>query len=242
MNGTGTRRVIVGLLAVALLVLGMQALATWYTTNRANQILHELGAYKGELLTQEKTRNEVAELRIRNELTSFYWHSLLTSLVPTATVFVALLGGWVSLRRYLDTRAKETLDRQLERMDRAANDLNDVLKALSSAEPRARIVALVGLQHFFRPEKAPHHLRALSAVAAAARLESDREVLRALRICAEQAFAHVAPELLREVSWQGVRLAGVDVSGRNLSRLDLRDANLEDAVCTGTDFRRAALT
>lgn len=242
MNGSQNRRVFLGLIALAAIVIGMQAFATWNTTRKADAILDEIRTYEGQVLSEEKTRNEVAALRIQNEITSFYWHSLLTSLIPTATAFVALLGGWLGLRRYLDTRAKEHLDREIERLDRGASDLNDVLQALAAAEPRGRIVGLVGLQHFFQRDKAPHHLRALSALAAAARLESDPEVLRALRICAEQAFANVRPELLREVSWQGVQLAGLDAAGRDLAGLDLRDANLEDAVLAGADLRSATMT
>lgn len=242
MNGLQNKYVIVALAVVAAIVIGLQALATWNTTRKAATILDELRAYEGQVLEQEKTRSEVAALRIETELTSFYWHSLLTGLVPTATAFAALLGGWVGLRRFLDARASERAARETERLDRAANDLNNVLTALSNPDPRARIVGLVGLQHFFGPDKEPHHLRALSALAAAARLESDAEVLRALRICAEQAFVNVTPALLREVSWQAVHLAGLDVTGRDLARLDLRDADLEDARCAGADLSGALLT
>ena len=81
----------------------------------------------------------------------------------------------------------------------------------------------------------------MSALAAGARLEKDKEALRALRLAMEQAVAQVSPDDLRQISWQGVSLAGADLSGRKLDGLDLRDANLEDANLSGTSLAGSKL-
>lgn len=210
------------LVAGVVAVVAVQAVATWYTSQRVQAIVEEIRQLEDTTLQAAKTRGEIAQIRIRNELDRFFWQSLLTSLLPLASAAVAVVGAWVGLRRYLDTREKE-------RLDRAANDLSRALEHLASDDARKRTMGVVGLQHFFTPDKREYHLRALAALAALARMEADEEVQRALRVAMEQAAAVVEPALLREVSWRGAKLQGVDLEGRVLAGLDLRDAGLEDA-------------
>lgn len=235
MRWTVNRRAFAFFGAVAVAAVGLQLFATIETTEQAREVVRSIETMKAQDLADAKIRHEIVELRIRNELNSIFLRHLISGLLPIATALVAIVGGWVGLKRYLDAR-------ETERIDRAASDLNEVLKGLAAEDARTRTVGLVALQHFFRPDKAEYHLRALAALATAARMETDREVLRTLRICAEQAFANVDPALLRDVSWQGVKLGGVDLAGRDMNGLDLRDADLEDAVLTGARLTGAVLT
>lgn len=220
-------------LAVAA-VIALQSLVTWRASERAQAILAEISTLDPATLSNEKTRTEIAQARIETELDRFFWHSLISNLIPLGSVAVALLGAWIGLRKYLDEREKE-------RLDRGANDLTQVLEYLADADNRKRTVGLVGLQHFFSPDKSEYHLRALSALAAGARLETDDEVLRALRLAMEQAAANVEPGLLRQVPWQNVKLGNVDLSNRTLDGLDLRDTVLEDSNLAGAKLRGAKL-
>lgn len=224
------RPVVVAAVLAVIAIVALQVAATWHTSQRARSIVTELSSLDDAKLTNEKTRGEIAKIRIGNELDRFFWQSLITSLLPLASAAVALLGAWVGLRKYLDTRDKE-------RLDRAANDLTQVLEYLADRDMRKRTVGLVGLQHFFSPDKEEYHLRALSALATGARLETEPEVLRALRLAMEQAVDKVDPKLFREISWQGVNLSGAGLAGHRLTGLDLRDAVLEDA-----DLSRASLS
>jgi len=214
---------------VAAAIIALQAAATWHTSERARSIISELSSLDESKLTDEKTRGEIAKIRIANELDRFFWHSLITGLLPLVSAAVALVGAWIGLQKYLDARATEGLDR-------AAKDLTQVLEYLADGDARKRTVGLVGLQHFFSPDKKEYHLRALSALATGARLETDKEALRALRLAMEQALAHVDAKLFQEISWQGVNFSGADLSGRSLDQLDLRDAVIEDADLSGASL------
>jgi glycosyltransferase involved in cell wall biosynthesis/uncharacterized protein YjbI with pentapeptide repeats len=229
------RKVLILVAIAVLAALALQAYVTFETSRKSRDVLNEIRVLNSAVLDEEKKRDEIVRLRIENELNSIFWRSLLTGFLPLASALVAILGAWLGLKRYLDTRDKE-------RLDRAAADLNEVLKGLASGDARTRTVGLVGLQYFFGADMAEYHLRALAALAAAARLEDDHEVLRALRICGEQAFANVKQQHLREVSWQGVQMSGMNLSGRDLSGLDLRDAHLEDSDLTGAKLPQARLS
>lgn len=223
---------------IVLLALSIVALTIWATvenTRRVKHIVNHLQSLQSQELSGEKTRQELISLRIENEMKAFFWNSLLSSLGPMVTAFVALLGSLIGLRNYLDTRNRE-------RLDRAAAELKETLEHLVSEEQRERAVGVVGLQHFLTPDKEEYHLRVLSALVTAARLEDDPEVVHGIRIAAEQAVKTLPGEALRQVSWQGVRLQRVNFSTGNLSRLDLRDADLEDADLSRCDLSRASLT
>ncbi len=219
----------------ALAIVAIQIWSTVRNTRHVERILNQIQAAQSQQISDEKARQEVLALRIQNETKAFFWESLVTSLSPMVGVIVALVGGWLGLRSYLGTREKE-------RIDRAATDLKDILDLVASKEPRERAVGIVGLQHFLAPDKDEYYLRVLSALMTAARLEEDAEVMRGIRIAAEQAIKNLPEEILQQVSWQGVKLRGVDFSKRSLQNLDLRDANLEDAVLTGCNLSGSLFT
>lgn len=218
-------------IVVAVLIL-VQAWALHQHTSQVQKIATELESLQTEKLTSEKSRQEVIGLRIKNEAQQFYWGSLLTTLAPLATTFIALLGGLVGLRRYLDAREKE-------RLENASNDLKDILAHSANENPRLRIVGIVGLQHFFTPDKAEYHLRALSSLVATARLEKDPEVQHSLQIAAEQAVRQLNASVLQQVSWKDVALKEVDFSNQLLPHADFRDTVLENADFSGSSLQHA---
>jgi len=147
-----------------------------------------------------------------------------------------LITVMIGLSRYLDERKKD-------RLERAAVDLNNILEQTVSEDPRVRTIGIVGLQHFFTPDKEEYHLRALSSLVATARSEEDKEVIRSIRIAAEQAINILPEKILRQVSWQGVQLKGVNFSKcEKLSQLDFRDANLEDSDLSACDLQHTDFT
>ena len=226
------------LVVLALLALGIQIWASWRSTALVERVLSESEVPEGRVAS-EKAREELIGLRIKNRKEALFWSRLVSSLAPLATGLVAVVGAWLGLRNYLDTRNKE-------RLDRAAADLKAMLDSLASHEPRQRAVGMVAMQHFLSQDKEEYHRRALAALVAAARLETDDEVLRSIRLAVQQAVANLSPNLLREASWQSVQLRRIDLSRRDLRGLDFLDANLEDAHLqqadlTGTRFRNARL-
>jgi len=208
---------------------GIQAFATYKTTRNVNRIASELGVLQTDQLTLEKSKQEVMDLRIKNESQGLFISSLFSAVGPLATTLVALMGTFLGLRNYFDTRKKD-------RLERAAGDLKDLLIHTADDNARLRIVGVVGLQHFFMPEKKEYHLQALSSLVAMARLEKNEEVLRNIKIAVEKAVQNLDLDTLAQVTWQGVSLKNVIFSDRDLSGLDFRDAVLDDA-----DFSRCVL-
>ncbi len=209
-------------------------------TQRVERIISELQQLQGGQLSAEKSKQEIIGLRIRNEVDALSSESGYSLLAPTLTGLIALITAILGVRRYFDERKKD-------RLERAAVDLKDILEQTVHADARVRTIGIVGLQHFFTPDKAEYHLRALSSLVATARAEQDKEVARSIRIAAEQAINILPKEVLSQVSWQGVRLEGVNFSSSDkLAGLDFRDAILENAnfsYCdlSGADFTAARL-
>jgi glycosyltransferase involved in cell wall biosynthesis len=248
-----SRKWIVALFVVLGLGLAAQGYVWHQQSNDARRILSTLRAIQDlGALNTEKAREEATKLRLDNELRAIFGYNLVSGLAPLLTAFVALLGALVGLQTYLATREKERIDREKERVDREegrakdrrdrlAADLKSVLELVASQEPRERAVGIVGLQNFFSPDYGEYHLQALSALVTAARMEQDSEVQRGIVIAAETALAHVPDAVLRQVSWQGVKLKGADFRRRDLTGLDLRDAVLENAALAGCTLVGARL-
>jgi glycosyltransferase involved in cell wall biosynthesis len=218
------------LLAIAALS-AIVLIEIWVSSRKTEQvttIINELEQIQREGLNSEKSKHEIVELRIKNEAQLYFWNNLIGLLAPTLTVIMALLTALIGLSRYLDERKKE-------RLERAAVDLKNILELTVSSDPRVRTIGIVGLQHFFTPDKEEYHLRALSSLVATARSEDDKseddkEVIRSIRIAAEQAISILPASVLSQVSWQGVKLKNVNFSCCDkLAHLDFRDAILEDA-------------
>lgn len=218
----------------ALIIVGLQTWSTWESTRQAERILSQLESLQAQQLSNEKARQEVLSLRIENERKKFFWNSLLAGLGPMMTAFVALLGAWLGLRNYLDAREKE-------RLDRAAGDFDGISEHLGSDQPLERAVGIAGLQHFFTPDKQDFHLRVLSVLVTASRLEASPEVLPDIRIAAERAVKNLPEEVLVQISWQRAKLQRVNFAGHKLRGIDLRDADLENADLTGCDLSGALL-
>jgi glycosyltransferase involved in cell wall biosynthesis/uncharacterized protein YjbI with pentapeptide repeats len=233
--GSGTRKFVWAIVAIVLVFVVLQGWAALETSRQAERILQE--AVADEALDISKARQELVKLRIETERDTLFWRTLLTSLIPLATVVVALIAALPSLRTYLEGRAKE-------RSDRAAGELNEVLKHLVSENPRERAFGIVGLQHFLTPDQEEFHLRALAALATAARIEDedeDADVRRSVRIASERAAANVPHALFGEVSWQWANLRSVSLPGLDVPGIDLRDAVLENADLSRAKLARARL-
>jgi glycosyltransferase involved in cell wall biosynthesis len=220
--------------------LGFLLWATLENTRRVGRIVNDLASAWDVQLQREKARQEVISLRIGNELNAFFWNDLLKGLGVVVPSFGALLGALFALNRYLGEREKE-------RLDRAAADLKVTLGYLASDKPRERLVGLAGLPRFFREDQADYHLQAVSNLVSAARLEQrrdgDEEVKRGISFAVEQAVRILPDAIIPQISWQGVKLRGVNFSApkrrRDLSGMDLRDFDIEGAVFSRCDLSNA---
>lgn len=203
-------------------------------------------------IADEKLRQELIGARVKNEAEGAMSVGLATAVGTLTTALVAISGALLAFRSFLDARRKleqERIDQQQkERIDRLGGRLNETLTRLVAEEARQRIVGAAGLLPFFAPDTRDFHLQALAALVAAARFPDETvDVRHAIRLAVEQAARNAAPELLRQVSWQRVNLAQVNLSGSaagkpDLSRLDLRDANLQNARLEGTHLDGADLS
>lgn len=165
---------------------------------------------------------------------------ILSLLAPLLTALVALLGGLVGLRTYLDTRRKE-------RLERSDAEFKAILENLFDSDARKRAVGAFALQSYLRGDEPGRQLQALSALQAAAHREknevgyNDELVSRGLAFAALQAAGNLSPDVLRQMSFRWVDLSRLDLTGAHLVGVDLRDAKLEDADLSGADLSGAKL-
>jgi len=161
-------------------------------------------------------------------------------LAPLLTALVALLGGLVGLRTYLDARRKE-------RLDRSDAEFKAILENLFDSDARKRAVGAFALQSYLRGDAPGRELQALSALQAAAHREKnasgydDELVTRGLAFAALQAAGNLTPDVLRQMSFRWVDLSRLDLTGTHLVGVDLRDTKLEDADLSGADLTGAKL-
>ena len=205
-------------------------------------------------LEREKARQEAISKQIENQSKGVMAISLAAGLSAAIAALATILGAILALRGYLDARERERRDRldadrkllesrEKERQDRLDTALNDTLTHLVSAEWRLRIVGAAGLLPFFTADRADFHRQALAALIAAARIKEEEPGIRqGIRLAVERAVRVVAPEVLAELSWQGVRLPEVNLVNAPLAGLDLRDAVLENARLSGANLDGADLT
>lgn len=248
-----------------------QVIATIETAGKVEDRLKDIAQNLEPLtdrdLADAKTRQEVVNLRIQNEMRGFLWNSLLIAAGPMIAAFSAVVAGLIGLRKYFDERRKESDDRaearrkeqeerEKARLDRAATELKEAMDRLIDAEqPLRRMAGIVGLQHFLSAQMKDYHLRALNALAMIARSESRRRgpdagVEDSIRIALQNAAGTVDESVLQQV-WQqfagyAINLRGLRLKGLALRGLDFRDAQLEDAEfeqcdLSGVRFRAALL-
>jgi glycosyltransferase involved in cell wall biosynthesis/uncharacterized protein YjbI with pentapeptide repeats len=173
-------------------------------------------------IADEKTRQEAISLRIENERKTLFFTTFVANASAAVGVIVACSGAWLGYSQYLNMRQKE-------RLDRAANDLNLLWQGLTSKEEVQRAGSVAGLQYFLSQDKRENHTRVVSALALVGRLENSPIVLRTLTPVVEYAMRNIDSDIVRSVSWQGLKLYKPDLSDLDLRGIDLRDCVLEDA-------------
>lgn len=218
----GSRVALIIIITAGLLFIGIQLWGTIESSRHSRVILNQIQALQQDQLTSEKTRQEVIALSIENETKALIQTGLVSSIGALVAVFVALFGIWQGLRDYWVAREKE-------RLDRASVDLNKIWEGMANQDARARAGAIVGLQHYLSPDKSEYHPRILSALAVAARMEQQPEVLNTIILAIQQGLHQVPCEMAHSISWQGLKLRRINLAGINLTRFDFRDADLEEA-------------
>jgi glycosyltransferase involved in cell wall biosynthesis len=220
---TTTVRTILVAVLLGTAVIGGLMIWNGYETQQLIKAARQSGNAIGNAdIDHAKAREEYVGKRYENDSRGIIVNFLLTNFGSAIALIGALGGGLIALYGYIDARRKEALDR-------SASDLKDTLSHLASKEPQERVVGIVGLQHFFVADRSEFHRAAVTALVAAARMETHPEVLHSIRIAIEQAMKAVHKDVLTQVSWQNVKANGVDLSGVQVEGIDLRDAELRDS-------------
>lgn len=100
------------ILTIVVLAAAIGALQLWGTVKISQQgrlILEDLSSIQAQRLSTEHEREELISLKLKNQLQTYFWQSLLSALGPTITALVAIIGALLGLRKYLDTREKDRL-------------------------------------------------------------------------------------------------------------------------------------
>lgn len=227
-----SRNVLIIIIVAGLLIVGIQIWGNIEISRHSGEIMRQIESLPQDQLAGEKERQEVIALSIETETKALFWTGLAGSVGTLVAVFVALFGIWQGLRDYWVNREKE-------RLDRAATDLNGIWEGLANNDARVRAGAIVGLQHYLTPDKSEYHARILSALMVEARLEQEPEVLNIITVTIQQGMKQVPWEIAHQISWQRVNLKGINMAGLILCGFDFRDANLEDADLQGCNLSGA---
>ena len=220
------------ILVAALLVVGIQVWATMEISRHSEIIQNKIQDLQQEQIAGEKAKQDLIAISIDNERKAMFWTGLVGSIGTMVAAFVALFGIWQGLRDYWRTKEKE-------RLDRAATDLNKIWEGLANEDERVRAGAIVGLQHYLTPDKSEYHARIISTLVMTARTEDNSEVLHTITIALQQGMRQIPWELAHQISWQGVRLRHINLSGLDLAGFDFRDVNFEDAELQDCDLTGA---
>jgi glycosyltransferase involved in cell wall biosynthesis/uncharacterized protein YjbI with pentapeptide repeats len=197
------------------------------------ELQRRLATLDAAKLSQAKTQEEVIALRVENDRKAVFITTFVANLNAAIAVLVALIGAGVGLYQYLLIRRKE-------RTDRAASELTELWKGITSKEREVRAGSLAGFQDYLQPERAEFHPRVSSALAVLGRLANDDEaVLTTYARVVESAMQKISPEIRRAVSWQGVKLLRANLRNLDLTGFDFRDAVLRDCDFTGSDLSGA---
>ena len=137
-------------------------------------------------------------------------------------------------------------DRHDARIDRAAKEFNELWAGVANHDTRIQVGSVAGIQHFLSAPKVEFHPRVAAALAAVGRHKNELVVVATITPAIEQAFRIVSLNVLRTMSWQGLKVYKANFSGLDLSGMDFRDAQLEevnfaDAKLVGTRFDAAIL-
>jgi glycosyltransferase involved in cell wall biosynthesis len=220
-------------LAFAIVLQLWSAISTQNIVNEARQYALKLSGKDNVEL--EKNRQELIGKQIENSTRGVIGTILATGFSALAAALVTIGGAILAWRTYADARTKE-------RQDRLATELNRTLTRLVANEERQRVVGAAGLLPFFVPDRPDFHLQALAALIAAARFDNELpQVRQGIRLAIERALGVMTRETLTQISWQDVKLSSINLAGRNLSGLDLRDAFLENARLAGACLDNADL-
>jgi len=226
--------------AIVYVVLGIAIVLQLWSAISTQNIVNEARQYALKLSTKdnvelEKTRQELIGKQIENSTRGVIETILATGFSALAAALVTIGGAILAWRTYADTRAKE-------RQDRLGTELNATLTRLVADEERQRVVGAAGLLPFFDPGRADFHLQALAALIAAARFDNELpQVRQGIRLGVEHALGAIRREILTQISWQDVKLSSINLAGRDMRGLDLRDAFLENAKL-GLDAEQSNLS
>jgi glycosyltransferase involved in cell wall biosynthesis len=245
-------------LVVAALLVGLQIWSALITRDIVSDA--KLAAVLGakDDFEREKLRQEFISRRIENESKGVVQTVLASGVTAVALALVTIFGAFQAWRKYQDEQEKDRQARadalekdnqaradaqQKDRAESLRKALEEALTRLVAEEPRQRIVGAAGMLFLLRKEHEEFHLQALAALVAAARMADETPAVRqGIRLAVEQAMRVTALEVRRQLSWQDVKLPGVDLTRCDLRGLDLRDAALQDARLTDARLEGADLS
>jgi len=220
--------------AFALLVVAFLALetwSTWRTTKDSALLLDTLAKVPSTALADEKARQEMIALRLKNEQQRMFTASLVSNLSVVVGLLAAISGAWIAFHQHIRARTRE-------RLDRAAIDFASMWEGLSSEEADKRAGSVAALTDFLSEDKAEFHTRVASALALVGRMKNKEVVNRTITPVIELVMRQ-RPASVKRVSWQNLRLFRANLSKTQLEGLDLRDSDLKEVDFCGSNLEGA---
>ena len=190
-----------------------------------------------EALETEKLRQEVIDLRQKNQRSGGFWAIL--PFAPFLTALVAVAGVLITLwKQITETNRQKELDRderEKERKQRLDKQFNTIATSLGGDTEAIRASGAVSISMFAKPEYEEYYEQAFMLVLANLKINHTAAVSSLLVNSFEKIARTYLPRHEGELDFShltltGVNLSGLDLTGADIGHADLRRANFTDAT------------
>lgn len=200
----------------------------------------QLQSMSREALETEKLRQEVIDLRQKNQRSGGIWAFLpfapfLTALVAVAGVLITL---WKQITEANRQKELDRAEREKERKQRLDKQFNTIAASLGGDTEAIRASGAVSISLFSRPEYEEYYEQAFMLVLANLKIDHSPAISSLLVNSFEKIARTYIPRHEGELDFSHLTLTGVNLSGLDLTGVDIGYADLRRANFTGATLRR----
>ena len=192
-----------------------------------------------EALEREKLRQEIRELRLKNQ-ESESWAARL----PAATTFVAVVGILLTIWKQINQQNADRRQRQDESQRRSDEKFTKIIGDLGSQYLPVQAGAAVSLLTFLKPKYRELHEQVFLILLANLKIEHDETINKLMVDGFQKALRARVVDMNRKeplvIDLSHTRLSRIDLSGGiDLTGTDIAFADLRHANFSGSFLRRA---
>jgi len=205
-----------------------------------------------EELQTEKLRQEIRQLRLRNEREQSVW-GVIPTYATFLTALVAITGVFITIWKQLDERRRDREQREAESLRHSDEKFMNIIEQFGSDSDTVKVNAAVSLQTYLQPQYRPFHESIYLLLLNNLKMTDNEQVIKAFVPVFEKAIRKYLRKFTDpdrpELDLTRMQLPRIDLTGLNLSLADFaysncEHANLSRAQCyrirgINADFRSA---